>query len=208
MLSITQFTQQAHPVLPVMVIEQLADAVPLASALAAGGIKVFEITLRTSCALDAINAIKAALPDACVGAGTVCDANQLTAAIDAGSDFVISPGFTEPLARAAELNDCLLIPGVCTPSEVMQARDCGLSLLKLFPAAAAGGTAMLKALQGPFAELKFCPTGGISASNATEYLALDNVACVGGSWLCPADRINAADWPAITALAQQACQLR
>ncbi|RCU51024.1 keto-hydroxyglutarate-aldolase/keto-deoxy-phosphogluconate aldolase [Corallincola holothuriorum] len=202
-----QLIERTYPVLPVMVIKRLADAVPLATALAKGGIDVFEVTLRTACALDAIKAIKQDVPDALVGAGTVCSAEQLLQVQAAGADFAVSPGLTEQLAEAAVANNFILIPGVSTPSEVMRAQQYGFNLLKFFPAAQAGGVGMLKAFAGPFGNLKFCPTGGISEANAADYLALDNVVCVGGSWVCPNAMVEAGDWQGITDLAKATSQL-
>lgn len=201
MTQIQALIERAYPVMPVMVINRLQDAVPLAKALSEGGIDVFEVTLRTACALEAISAIKEALPDALTGAGTVCSAAQLELAKAAGADFAVSPGLTDDLAVSAAESDYPLVPGVCTPSEVMRASQYGFKLLKFFPAAQAGGVGMLKAFSGPFADLKFCPTGGISESNANEYLALANVACVGGSWVCPNALVDQQDWSGITALA-------
>ncbi|TCI04084.1 bifunctional 4-hydroxy-2-oxoglutarate aldolase/2-dehydro-3-deoxy-phosphogluconate aldolase [Corallincola luteus] len=202
-----QLIERTYPVLPVMVIKRLADAVPLATALAKGGIDVFEVTLRTACALDAIKAIKQDVPDALVGAGTVCSAEQLLQVQAAGADFAVSPGLTDQLAEAAVANNFILIPGVSTPSEVMRAQQYGFNLLKFFPAAQAGGVGMLKAFAGPFGNLKFCPTGGISEANAADYLALDNVVCVGGSWVCPNAMVEAGDWQGITDLAKATSQL-
>lgn len=195
------------PVMPVLVIEQLEHAVPLAKALVAGGIRVLEVTLRTACALDAINAIAEAVPEALVGAGTVLNAEDYQAAVNAGASFVISPGMTPSLVEAAKAGAVPLIPGVSTLSEVMTGMDMGLSYFKFFPAQASGGAPALKAMGGPIPQVKFCPTGGISLSNAKEYLALPNVLCVGGSWLAPAQLMADGDWDSITALAKEASQL-
>lgn len=194
----------AGPVMPVMVIQNLEDAVPLAEALVAGGIKVLEITLRTPIALDAIKAISDNVKDAIVGAGTIANPEQLKAAEEAGAVFAISPGITEPLLNATNAGNIALIPGIATLSELMLGMDYGLDHFKFFPAEAAGGIPMLKAIAGPFPQVTFCPTGGISPDNYLDYLALPNVACVGGSWLAPGTAVKAKDWPAITALAQQA----
>jgi 2-dehydro-3-deoxyphosphogluconate aldolase / (4S)-4-hydroxy-2-oxoglutarate aldolase len=194
----------AGPVMPVMVIQNLEDAVPLAEALVAGGIRVLEITLRTPIALEAIKAISENVKDAIVGAGTIANPKQLKAAEDAGAVFAISPGITEPLLKATNTGRIALIPGIATLSELMLGMDYGLDHFKFFPAEAAGGIPMLKAIAGPFPQATFCPTGGISPDNYKAYLSLPNVACVGGSWLAPADAVKAKDWAKITSLAQQA----
>lgn len=194
----------AGPVMPVMVIQNLEDAVPLAEALVAGGIRVLEITLRTPIALEAIKAISGNVKDAIVGAGTIANPKQLKAAEDAGAVFAISPGITEPLLKATNAGGIALIPGIATLSELMLGMDYGLDCFKFFPAEAAGGIPMLKAIAGPFPQATFCPTGGISPDNYKAYLSLPNVACVGGSWLAPGDAVKAKDWAKITGLAQQA----
>jgi 2-dehydro-3-deoxyphosphogluconate aldolase/(4S)-4-hydroxy-2-oxoglutarate aldolase len=194
----------AGPVMPVMVIQNLEDAVPLAKALVAGGIKVLEITLRTPVALDAIRAISQEAEGAIVGAGTIANPKQLQAARDAGAVFAISPGITQNLLAAAKDGDIALIPGVATLSELMLGMDYALDHFKFFPAEAAGGMPMLKAIGGPFPQATFCPTGGISPDNYQAYLKLSNVACVGGSWLAPADAVKTKNWAKVTALAQQA----
>ena len=196
------------PVMPVLVIEDLADAVPLARALVAGGIRVLEITLRTPVALDAVRALRAAVPDAVVGVGTLTSPQDVADAKAAGAVFGVSPGLTASLLEAARQTGLPLLPGTMTPSDVMTAHAAGLDACKLFPAAVAGGVGMLKALYGPFADMSFCPTGGIDAASAPQYLALPNVACVGGSWLAPTALVRAQDWPAITALAKAARALR
>jgi len=196
------------PVIPVLTIAKAADAVPLCRALLTGGLPVLEITLRTAAALDAIEAVRAALPDAVVGVGTVTRPDELARAAQAGARFAVSPGFATKLARAAAAARCPLLPGVMTPSEVMAASDAGFTALKLFPAQPAGGVALLKALAGPFPDVAFCPTGGVTPSNAAEYLAQPNVACVGGSWIAPAALIDAGDWAAIESLARDAAALR
>ncbi|EKE76628.1 bifunctional 4-hydroxy-2-oxoglutarate aldolase/2-dehydro-3-deoxy-phosphogluconate aldolase [Gallaecimonas xiamenensis] len=198
----------ASPVMPVLVIEELEHAVPLARALMAGGVKVLEVTLRTQCALDAIRLIAKELPDALVGAGTVLNSEDYQAAVAAGAKFVISPGMTPSLVQAALAGPAPLIPGVSTLSEVMTGMDMGLSYFKFFPAEASGGAPALKAMGGPIPQVKFCPTGGISEQNAASYLKLPNVLCVGGSWLAPKGLIEAGDWDGITALAREAYSLK
>lgn len=195
------------PVIPVIVIERADDAVPLARALVEGGVRVLEVTLRTPAALAAIEAIARAVPDAIVGAGTVRSDADARAAHAAGARFAVSPGWSPRVAAACRALGLALLPGVATASEVMQAADAGFRFLKFFPAAAAGGTAMLKAWASPFADIAFCPTGGIDAASAPGYLALANVRVVGGSWLTPADAIRAADWPRIETLARDASSL-
>jgi 2-dehydro-3-deoxyphosphogluconate aldolase/(4S)-4-hydroxy-2-oxoglutarate aldolase len=196
------------PVIPVIVIQQLRDAVPLAEALVAGGVRVLEVTLRTPVALQAIEAIAKAVPQAIVGAGTIRSASDARAAKDAGSLFGVSPGYTEAVGAACRDAGLPLLPGVATASEVMAAQADGLSFLKFFPATAAGGIPMLKALAGPFPDVVFCPTGGISLDSAPQFLALPNVKVCGGSWLTPADAVAAGDWARITQLAREAGALR
>ena len=195
------------PVIPVIVVQRLDDAVPLARALVAGGIRVLEVTMRTPAALAAIAAIAAAVPDAIVGAGTVRSDADARAAHAAGARFAVSPGWSPRVAAACREVGLALLPGAATASEVMQAADEGHRFLKFFPAGAAGGTAMLKAWAGPFADVVFCPTGGIDATSAPDYLALANVKVVGGSWLTPSDAIAAGDWPRIERLARDAAGL-
>ncbi|HEY2558374.1 MAG TPA: bifunctional 4-hydroxy-2-oxoglutarate aldolase/2-dehydro-3-deoxy-phosphogluconate aldolase [Caldimonas sp.] len=195
------------PVIPVIVLQRADDAVPLARALVAGGIRVLEVTLRTPAALPAIEAIARAVPEAIVGAGTVRSDADARAAHAAGARFAVSPGWSPHVAVACRALDLALLPGVASASEVMAASDAGFRFLKFFPAAAAGGTAMLKAWASPFADVAFCPTGGIDVSIAPDYLALANVKAVGGSWLTPADAIAAADWPRIERLARDAAAL-
>lgn len=199
----------AHgPVIPVIVIQRLEDAVPMAEALLAGGVKVLEVTLRTPVALAAMEAIARAVPEAIVGAGTLRTAEDVRAARDAGCQFGVSPGFTESLAEACRAHGLPLLPGVSTASEVMQANDAGYRFLKLFPAVAVGGVQLLKALAGPFADVSFCPTGGITPDNAAQFLALPNVRVCGGSWLTPADAVEQGDWARITELARACSALR
>lgn len=195
------------PVIPVLVVERADDAVPLAQALVRGGLRVLEVTLRTPAALDALSAM-ASVEGAIVGAGTVLDAAQYDAAIAAGAQFVVSPGLTDELAAAAFERPVPLLPGAVTASEVMRARAAGLRALKFFPAESAGGVAALKSFAAVFADIVFCPTGGITLANAPTYLALKNIACVGGSWLTPPDVVAARDWPRIEALARAAAALR
>ena len=199
----------AHgPVIPVIVIERLEQAVPLARALLAGGVKVLEVTLRTPVALAAIEAIARAVPEALVGAGTLRCAADVIAARDAGCRFGVSPGYTREIGAACRAAGLPLLPGVATAGEVMAASADGHDFLKFFPAGAAGGVPMLKALAGPFPDIVFCPTGGISATSAADYLALPNVRVVGGSWLTPAEALRAGDWARITQLARAAAALR
>ncbi|MDN7127235.1 bifunctional 4-hydroxy-2-oxoglutarate aldolase/2-dehydro-3-deoxy-phosphogluconate aldolase [Pseudidiomarina sp. 1APR75-33.1] len=192
------------PVVPVMVIEQLEDALPMAQALLAADIKVLEVTLRTPVALEAIQLLREELPDALVGAGTVTTPEQLQSVTAAGAQFAISPGITRELLVAGAAGSIPLLPGVATISELMQAHGLGYRHLKFFPAEAAGGTAMLKAIAGPFADVQFCPTGGIHQNNFRDYLALPNVRCVGGSWILPKTAIAAKNWPEITRLSRAA----
>lgn len=196
------------PVIPVIVLHRVQDAVPLAEALLAGGVKVLEVTLRSPVALQCIEAIARALPEAVVGAGTVRSTADAKAALAAGSRFAVSPGYTAEVGQACRQLGLPLLPGVATASEVMAASAGGLSFLKFFPAVQAGGLAMLKALAGPFPDIVFCPTGGISIETAPQYLALGNVAVCGGSWLTPADAVAAGDWSRITRLARAAQALR
>ena len=192
------------PVVPVMVVHRLEQAVPLARALVAGGIRVLEITLRTPEAVEAIAAIRREVPDAIVGAGTVTRGEELDAVAAAGAVFAISPGLTAELLDAANRGPIPLIPGIATVSELMTGLVRGYDHFKFFPAEAAGGVKMLQAFAGPFPRVTFCPTGGITAANYLEYLALTNVACVGGSWVAPQGAIEAGDWARITALARKA----
>jgi 2-dehydro-3-deoxyphosphogluconate aldolase/(4S)-4-hydroxy-2-oxoglutarate aldolase len=196
------------PVLPVVVAGTAAEGVAVARALAAGGLPAVELTLRTPAALDAIRAIAAEVPDVLVGAGTVVSPGQAEEAADAGARFLVSPGSTPDL-RAAMLDTGLpFLPGVATVSEVMAALEAGCTELKFFPAEASGGAAFLRSIAGPLPAVRFCPTGGITASGAPAYLALPNVGCVGGSWLTPADAVATGDWARISALAAEAAALR
>lgn len=196
------------PVIPVIVIDRLEDAVPLAQALVAGGVRVLEVTLRTPVALQAIEAMARSVPDAIVGAGTIRSAADARAAKAAGAVFGVSPGYTAEVGAACREIDLPLLPGVATASEVMAAQADGLSFLKFFPATAAGGIPLLKALGGPFPDVVFCPTGGISLATAPDFLALPNVKVCGGSWLTPADAVKQGDWARITQLAREASALR
>ncbi|TCS35730.1 2-keto-3-deoxy-phosphogluconate aldolase [Paucimonas lemoignei] len=196
------------PVIPVIAIDQLDHAVPLAKALVEGGIRVLEVTLRTVHGLAAIRAIAEQVPDAIVGVGTLTRPEEFALALDAGAEFGVSPGLTPLMAEAARTTGLPLLPGVMTPSEVLVAREHGFEQVKLFPAMQAGGLGMLKAMAGPLPDITFCPTGGITQETAPQFLALNNVACVGGSWLTPRDAIHAGDWAAITRLAQAASALR
>ncbi len=198
----------ASPVMPVIVIDRVEDAVPLARALVAGGVRVLEITLRTAAAVESVRAIRAAVPDAIVGVGTLTTPAQIDEVLAAGAVFGVSPGTTPELLAHAKRAGLPLLPGTMTPSDVMRALDAGYTRMKLFPAVPAGGIAMLKSLAGPFPGVVFCPTGGIDAASAPAFLALSNVACVGGSWLAPAARVAAGDWDAIRQLASAAAKLR
>jgi 2-dehydro-3-deoxyphosphogluconate aldolase/(4S)-4-hydroxy-2-oxoglutarate aldolase len=196
------------PVIPVIVLDRVEQAVPLARALVAGGVRVLEVTLRTPAALACIEAIAREVPEAVLGAGTLRSADDVRAAKDAGCVFGVSPGYTRAIGVACQAARLPLLPGVATPAEVMAANDDGLSFLKFFPATAAGGLPMLKALAGPFPDVGFCPTGGITAETAPQLLALPNVKVCGGSWLTPADAVAAGDWARITALAKATVSLR
>lgn len=196
------------PVIPVIVLNDVRHAVPLARALLAGGIRMLEVTLRTPQALACIEAIAREVPEAVVGAGTVRSAADAIAAGKAGARFAVSPGFTPAVGRQCRDLDLPLLPGVASGSEIMLAQEEGFKALKFFPAVQAGGLPMLKAWQGPFGDVMFCPTGGIHAGNAHEFLAQPNVACVGGSWLVTADALARNDWSAITSLARTACALQ
>ena len=196
------------PVIPVIVIDRVEDALPLAEALLAGGVKVLEVTLRTSAALPAIEAIARHLPEALVGVGTVLNADDARRASEAGARFAVSPGYTSDVGHACKGLGLPLLPGVATSSEIMAALADGFSFLKLFPAEAAGGIPLLKAWASPFGQVSSCPTGGISQATAPNYLALPNVRCVGGSWLTPADAMRQGDWERITQLARDTHALR
>ncbi|MGQ5609296.1 MULTISPECIES: bifunctional 4-hydroxy-2-oxoglutarate aldolase/2-dehydro-3-deoxy-phosphogluconate aldolase [unclassified Streptomyces] len=195
------------PVVPVVVVDDLADAVPLARALVAGGLPAIEVTLRTPVALDAIRAIAAEVPDAVVGAGTVVTAEQVAEVGAAGARFLVSPGWTDALLTAMRDSGVPFLPGVSTTSEVVALLERGVREMKFFPAEAAGGTAYLKALAAPLPQARFCPTGGIGPASAPRYLALPNVGCVGGSWMLPKDAVADRDWGRVEALAREAAGL-
>ena len=199
---------QDAPVIPVIVLHDVAHAVPMARALVAGGIRMLEVTLRTPQALACMEAIAKEVPDAVVGAGTVRSAADAKAAANAGAKFAVSPGYTAAVGQACRDQGLSLLPGVATGSEIMMAQEDGYTELKFFPAMQAGGQAMLKAWGGPFFDVRFCPTGGVTPQNASEFLSLSNVACVGGSWLVPADALAAGDWGRITTLAREASALQ
>ena len=194
-------------VIPVMVIDHLDDAIPIAKALIDGGLNVLEITLRTPVALDAIKQIKKAFPSAIIGSGTVVDEKTLEQSMNANVDFLVSPGTHAKLIDCAKANDAPLLAGVSTASEVMNLQSHGFHCMKFFPAAAAGGPSMLKSIGGPLPDVTFCPTGGISLETAPNYLALSNVACVGGSWMLNKELVKNKNWNEITALAKQASEL-
>ncbi len=199
---------QDAPVIPVIVLNDVAHAVPMARALVAGGIRMLEVTLRTPQALACMEAIAKEVPDAVVGAGTVRSAADAKAAANAGAKFAVSPGYTSAVGQACRDQGLSLLPGVATGSEIMMAQEDGYTELKFFPAMQAGGPAMLKAWGGPFFDVRFCPTGGVTPQNVSEFLSLSNIACVGGSWLVPADALAQGDWPRIEQLAREACQLK
>ncbi len=199
---------QISPIVPVVVIENIKDAVPLAQSLVEGGIPIIEVTLRSSCALEAIELIAKNVPKMRVGAGTILNPTQLEQAQNRGAEFLISPGLTIKLLEHAKKKDMPLIPGVSSSSEVMQALELGYSTLKFFPAEYCGGVKLLNAFNGPFKGVKFCPTGGISADNMRSYLNLENVLCVGGSWLTPKNLIQNKEWDKITEICKRALALR
>ena len=201
-------TLRLAPVIPVVIIDDVAAAVPMARALVAGGIPAIEVTLRTPQALEAIRAIAQEVPGAVVGVGTVLDANQLAAAHKAGAKFAVSPGTSPRLLDAADDSELPLLPGAATASEVMHLLERGYRFLKFFPAVPAGGHKLLGAWASPLPQLAFCPTGGISLANASDFLELPNVLCVGGSWLTPADNLRSGDWAGIEMLAREAAGLR
>ncbi len=199
---------QISPIVPVVVIEDIKDAVPLAQSLIDGGIPIIEVTLRSSCALEAIELIAKNVPKMRVGAGTILNLTQLEQAQNRGAEFLISPGLTIKLLEHAKKKDMPLIPGVSSSSEVMQALELGYSALKFFPAEYCGGVKLLNAFNGPFKGVKFCPTGGISADNMRSYLDLENVLCVGGSWLTPKHLIQNKEWDKITEICKRSLALR
>ncbi|MEU3192236.1 bifunctional 4-hydroxy-2-oxoglutarate aldolase/2-dehydro-3-deoxy-phosphogluconate aldolase [Streptomyces sp. NPDC006992] len=196
------------PVLPVVVLEDAADAVPLARALVAGGLPAIEVTLRTGAAPEAIRAVADAVPEAVVGAGTVLGPRDVETAVAAGARFLVSPGWTDTLLEAMRASGVPFLPGVSTASEVMALLERDVTEMKFFPARAAGGTGYLKSLASPLPQARFCPTGGITAADAADYLALPNVGCVGGTWMLPADALAARDWESVRALAAEAAAVR
>ncbi|MFJ8105601.1 bifunctional 4-hydroxy-2-oxoglutarate aldolase/2-dehydro-3-deoxy-phosphogluconate aldolase [Streptomyces sp. NPDC096132] len=196
------------PVVPVVVLDDVSAAVPLARALVAGGLPAIEVTLRTPVALEAIREISGAVPEAVVGAGTVITPEQVTACAAAGARFLVSPGWTDVLLTAMRASGLPFLPGVSTTSEVVALLERGVREMKFFPAQAAGGTAYLTSLAGPLPQARFCPTGGIGPADVADYLALPNVACVGGTWMVPADAVAARDWQRIEGLARAASSLR
>lgn len=204
-MQVRELMQQA-PVIPVLVVDDVKYAVPLAEALVAGGLPVLEVTMRTTAALNVVRAMTS-VTGAIVGVGTALDGDDLRRAKDHGASFAVSPGYTQALGTAARQLNLPLLPGVMTPAEIMRARDAGYTELKFFPAEQAGGTRLLKAFAGPFAEIVFCPTGGITASNAKEFLVLDNVLCVGGSWVAPKIAMQENNWASITHRARECSQL-
>jgi 2-dehydro-3-deoxyphosphogluconate aldolase/(4S)-4-hydroxy-2-oxoglutarate aldolase len=196
------------PVMPIVTIADPRQAVPLAQALIAGGVRAIEVSLRTSFAMEALRLIAAEVPEAVVGAGTVIEPGQIEAALKAGASFLVSPGSTERLVAEALRSNALLLPGAATASEAMRLLDAGFPFQRFFPAAAAGGAGALAALATPLPQIRFCPTGGISAQDASAYLRLDNVLCIGGSWLTPVDALAAGDWDRIRTLALATAGLR
>ncbi|MFR0352278.1 bifunctional 4-hydroxy-2-oxoglutarate aldolase/2-dehydro-3-deoxy-phosphogluconate aldolase [Streptomyces sediminimaris] len=195
------------PVIPVVVLDDAADAVPLARALVSGGLPAIEVTLRTTAALDAVRAIAGEVPEAVVGAGTVITPEQVRESVEAGARFLVSPGWTDLLLDAMRASGVPYLPGVSTASEVVTLLERGVREMKFFPAQAAGGAPYLRSLAGPLPQARFCPTGGIGAADAPEYLALPNVGCVGGTWMIPGDAVGAGDWGRIEALAREAAAL-
>ncbi|QUD88754.1 bifunctional 4-hydroxy-2-oxoglutarate aldolase/2-dehydro-3-deoxy-phosphogluconate aldolase [Phenylobacterium montanum] len=204
----TAAVMRLAPVIPVLTIDRIEDAVPLAAALTAGGLYAIEVTLRTPAALEAITAIATEVPDAVVGAGTVLNARHYELASDAGARFIVSPGLTDGLIGAAADSEVPLLAGTANASDIMRGLEAGLTHFKFFPAETSGGAAAIKALGGPFGDVRFCPTGGISLKTAPDYLALPNVLCVGGGWVAPAAAVEARDWGRITELAREAAALK
>lgn len=197
----------SSPIVPVMVINNVEYAVPLAKALIKGGITVLEITLRTEAALASIARIKAAVPDVIVGAGTIINIDTLNKAIAVGAEFIVSPGTTDKMIDAAIATGVPLLPGIANPSEAMRLLEKGITEMKFFPAAAAGGIPMLKSIGSPLPQITFCPTGGINQHNAKDYYSLSNVACIGGSWMCAANLVDAENWDEITRLSAKAIEI-
>lgn len=201
-MAFEQWFQQTKNIMPVIVINDIAQAVPLAKALIAGGIHCLEITLRTPQGIEAIKVISEQVPEAIVGAGTITNSDQVKAVKEAGGKFIISPGISHDLCKTAQKLNMPYAPGIMTPSDILIGLNYGLSIFKFYPASLSGGVDMLKAFAGPFNNIKFCPTGGITEKNSAQYLALDNVIAVGGSWVCPSDLIKERKWSEIQALAQ------
>lgn len=201
-----QFVTQA-PIIPVMVINRVEDAVPMAEALIAGGLTTLEVTLRTTCALDAIAAIAAALPNAMVGAGTVCTEEQFRSVVDSGARFVVSPGCSKGLIAASQATNTPMLPGAVTATEVMAVLAAGFPVIKFFPASTSGGAAAIKAFGGPFADARFVPTGGINPENLSDYLSLKNIVAAGGSWMLPNEACTEGDWATVTRLSREAVDL-
>ena len=197
-----------QPVVPVLIVDSAKDAVPLARALVAGGLKAIEVTMRTPAALDAVRAVADEVEGAVPGAGTILNAQHFEQAVAAGAQFIVSPGATRNLVEAASGSEVPLLPGAGSPSEIMSLLEADISVMKFFPAEQSGGAAYLKSLASPFGSVQFCPTGGISLKNAMDYLSLPNVICVGGSWVAPKDLVAKGDWEGITKLAAEACALR
>jgi 2-dehydro-3-deoxyphosphogluconate aldolase/(4S)-4-hydroxy-2-oxoglutarate aldolase len=195
------------PVIPVLTVSRIEHAAPLASALVEGGLKALEVTLRTPDAIQVVREMARARPDAVVGAGTVLNAEALKRAVDAGARFIVSPGLSEAVARAAEAEGVPLLAGVATASDIMRGLDLGLKRFKFFPAETSGGAPAIAAFAGPFGDIAFCPTGGVTLDNAPRYLAMKNVLCVGGTWVAPKDAVEAGDWGRVTALATGAAAL-
>jgi 2-dehydro-3-deoxyphosphogluconate aldolase/(4S)-4-hydroxy-2-oxoglutarate aldolase len=207
MTSPIEQVMRTSPVIPVLTVDRLESAEPLAGALVEGGLRVLELTLRTPVALRVIEAMVKAAPDAIVGAGTVLNADDLNRAVDAGAKFIVSPGLTDAVAKAAEKAAVPLLPGIATAGDIMRGLDLGLNRFKLFPAETSGGVAAAAAFAGPFAEVAFCPTGGVTPDNAPNYLALKNILCVGGTWVAPKAAVEAGDWGRIVELARHAAAL-
>ncbi len=197
-----------QPVVPVLIVDNAKDAVPLARALVAGGLKAIEVTMRTPAALDAVRAVADEVEGAVPGAGTILNAKHFEQAVAAGAQFIVSPGSTRDLVAAANNSEVPLLPGAGSPSEIMTLLEQGIDVMKFFPAEQSGGAAYLKSLASPFGGVSFCPTGGISLKNAMDYLSLPNVVCVGGSWVAPKDLVAAGDWDGITKLAAEAFALK
>jgi 2-dehydro-3-deoxyphosphogluconate aldolase/(4S)-4-hydroxy-2-oxoglutarate aldolase len=207
MISPVEQVMRTSPVIPVLTVEKLDSAEPLANALVAGGLRVLELTLRTPVALRVLAAMVKSTPNAIVGAGTVLNADDLNRAVDAGAKFIVSPGLTEALAKAADKASIPLLPGIATAGDIMRGLDLGLNRFKLFPAETSGGVAAAAAFGGPFGDVAFCPTGGVTLDNAPKYLALKNILCVGGTWIAPKPAVEAGDWARITELSRQAAAL-